>query len=355
MPEEEKQSGTTEIVETITTSVISYDVSEASLKEMESRLVVKKMPTDLSVKKNYDIVKEAVKETRVLRGKVEDRRKNLKSDALEYGRKVDAKAKSIKDRLLAIEEPIKKLKTDHDTKVEIAKREKARIEEERVSLISTKISNIRALVGGNVSSTSAQIKEALDLLAAGGTTEEWADEFADTATEATTEAKEKLTELFDLKLAAEEVDKKAKEDEAKRKADEKKAQAVRDEEAKKLKVKLEKEREQIAKDKIEIAKAQKEIAAAKAKLKAEAAPAPEPEPIQEPGLNPVESPEPKHSQGVPVAMNKPAVVTEKQKTAVVVKQILNIINSIEGTKMAKVEAIVAAIKADKINYISWEN
>ena len=112
-------------------SVIKYSVTEQSLKEIEEQYHPSLIPADLSDKENYEMVRKGIAHVRGLRGDVESKRKELKKDALEFGRKVDEAAKQIKDRLLAVETPMKEAKQNYDTAIEIAKREAARKEEER--------------------------------------------------------------------------------------------------------------------------------------------------------------------------------------------------------------------------------
>ena len=89
-----------EVIETM--AVIKFDITEAAIAELSKRymgLVVK----DLDDKESFDEVHEAKMVIVHKRGDVEKRRKVLKADALEYGRKVDAEAKRIVGLLAPIE------------------------------------------------------------------------------------------------------------------------------------------------------------------------------------------------------------------------------------------------------------
>lgn len=101
-----------------------YDVTEAALSEMKSRLIV----PDVKTKEGYEFARKGIAECRCLRVAVEKRRKELKADALEFGRKVDAVAKALTSQLEAIEGPLQAAKDEIDEAAERAKREKEEAE-----------------------------------------------------------------------------------------------------------------------------------------------------------------------------------------------------------------------------------
>lgn len=190
-----------EASESIKTQIIKFSITEQALSTIEDTYHVNNLPADLSIKENYVMVHDAVSYIRKHRSAVENHRKDLKHDALEYGRKVDSAAREIKDRLLAVELPWKDAKTAHDTAIEIAKREAAAKEEARIDAINERIANIKALVTSGVSANSKTIKGCLDDLE--NKSYEWADEFAVKALSITLETKKKLTELYELKIQSE--------------------------------------------------------------------------------------------------------------------------------------------------------
>ena len=71
---------------------------------------------------NYKMANKALGEVRDARTGVEKRRKELKADALEYGRKVDAAAKMLTGFILEVEEPLQ-AKKDATDKAKDAERE----------------------------------------------------------------------------------------------------------------------------------------------------------------------------------------------------------------------------------------
>lgn len=106
-------------------------------------------------------LREAISVIRYYRVQIEHRRKELKADALEYGRKVDAEAKRITDSFLKIEEPLKANKEKIDAERERIKEEKRLIEVKRIETIQNKIFKIKELV---FNSTHASIEEAQNML-----------------------------------------------------------------------------------------------------------------------------------------------------------------------------------------------
>ena len=116
---------------TIKTAPIVYDVEDAVIQEMEEKFLPLKVdgPQD---KEGFQEVKKAriiVKKTRC---EVEAKRKELKSDALQYGKNVDAEAKRIKDRL----EPIETHLQEQEDVVKKEKERQAKLEQERIERLA---------------------------------------------------------------------------------------------------------------------------------------------------------------------------------------------------------------------------
>jgi len=179
---------------------IVYSVTEQALQQLEQEYA--NFPTNLEVKENYNFVKKGIATIRKYRSEVEQRRKELKKDALEYGRKVDATAKEIKERLLAIEKPMKKLKKDFDMQEEIKRREEIRKEKERLEKIHERIAGIKSLIDISISQSSTEIQAAITQLESDNV-EDWAQEFTEKALETKKNTLAKLTELYDMKVQSE--------------------------------------------------------------------------------------------------------------------------------------------------------
>lgn len=73
----------------------------------------------------YEDVRKAIATTRKHRVDIEKKRKELKSDALEYGRKVDAEASRLTEALREIEQPLQTEKDRIDKEAERIRQEKA--------------------------------------------------------------------------------------------------------------------------------------------------------------------------------------------------------------------------------------
>jgi len=114
--------------------VINYNVTDAKISELKEKY---KETTE------YPAVSRGISEIRTLRTSVEKKRKELKADALEWGRKVDTEAKRITGMLLEIENPLKAIKSKVDEEKARVKAEKDRVEKERIDAIKAKIEYIR--------------------------------------------------------------------------------------------------------------------------------------------------------------------------------------------------------------------
>lgn len=216
-------------------------------------------PADLSIAENYEACRLACSEMRKKRTTAEKIRKELKADALEYGRKVDGIAKQIIDHIAALEEPFATAKKDFDTRVEIEKREKALAEERRVDGIASRIAEIGALVTAHVSSSSQYIADLIPVLKSDlDRVDEWAMEFAEKATTTINETMTKLKELHAMKVQQEQfaAEKAKAEQEAAEKAEADRLQ--REKEAAAERERLAKEREKLAAEQAELERVRKE-------------------------------------------------------------------------------------------------
>uniref|UniRef100_A0A6H1ZER5 Putative tail tape measure protein n=1 Tax=viral metagenome TaxID=1070528 RepID=A0A6H1ZER5_9ZZZZ len=113
-------------------AIVSYDITDAAIAEMESIYMALTI-TDLDDKEQFDAVHSARMTVKGKRVEVEKRRKELKADALEWGRKVDAEAKRIFGKLEPIESHLdreeKKVTDEQKRQKEEADRiEKAKIQ-----------------------------------------------------------------------------------------------------------------------------------------------------------------------------------------------------------------------------------
>lgn len=259
-----------QIVKFDANQVISFDVTEAAIRAVEQKWAPEGIPSDLAVKENYELIRAGVAECRTLRGKVEAKRKEMKAGALAYGKMVDTAAKEITERLLAVETPIKEAKDAHDTAIELAKREKARKEEERVQGIADRIAGIRAKVEASISANSSTIKDYIDELYA-DSPDTWAAEFCDKALLAVAETTSKLEELYNMKLQSEQAAELAKAAEADRLAKEEADRKAREEETTRLAKENAAKQAELDKEKAEFEAEKAKFAEAKAEAEREEA------------------------------------------------------------------------------------
>lgn len=111
-----------------TAGVIRFSVTDVGIAELRDRYAG--LSADTS--KGYEAVRLAIAECRCLRGAVEQRRVELKADALAWSRTVDAEAKRITGLLYAIEDPLKAQKDAIDAEKE--RRRQEVIEAKRLEL-----------------------------------------------------------------------------------------------------------------------------------------------------------------------------------------------------------------------------
>jgi len=126
--------------------LIEYDVTDEAIATLKDKY------TGLTADNNeqYGQVTKAIADVRNLRTSVEKRRKELKAEALDYGRKVDAKAKDITARLLEVEEPLKAVKQVVDDKraklkAEVEEKERKRVEDIKAAIEKIHSTPIRAI------------------------------------------------------------------------------------------------------------------------------------------------------------------------------------------------------------------
>lgn len=212
---------------------------------------------DCSTKEGYAIAKAGLAIFRALRSKVEVKRKELNSDAVDFKKRNDIEAKRIVDFVVALEEPYKVARKAEDAVKEKEREEKAEKEKERVAAIEKDINTIRNVVLDCHGKTSLELSGIISSLE---TTVIEVDRFAEhtpIAEAAKIEAIEKLTELRDQaadneendrlrEVERENLDKERKKLEAERLENERKAEETRkveDERLAREREKLEAEKE----------------------------------------------------------------------------------------------------------------
>ena len=112
-------------------SVISYPVAESEIKEKSERY------SDLTIggpddKEGYRMVRAARIDMKNDRVAVENRRKELKAGALEFGKKVDSAANHLKSMISQVENELKEKEEAHQRELERIKQEEERKRKEAI-------------------------------------------------------------------------------------------------------------------------------------------------------------------------------------------------------------------------------
>lgn len=178
-------------VATATKHVIEYNITDAALTELAEK------HKDVDAHKDYDTAKLAAKECQQLRKGLEEKRVELKKDALEYGRAVDGEANRIKAAIVKIEDPIK------DGIKEIDDAEKIK-EDQRLATLEAQLAVLRAYGTDIEDKTLAELQAWQDDLAAVEITEEIFQEAREQAVGAKAESESRLRIAINRKQAAEE-------------------------------------------------------------------------------------------------------------------------------------------------------
>lgn len=118
----------TTLVPAFSPDSVSLGVADETLAELRERFIGLTAETPAK----YEQVRAAIADLRTVRVDVEKSRKELKADALEFGKRVDAEAKRITNALLEIEEPLKLEKQRIDDEKDRLRREKAEQERSRI-------------------------------------------------------------------------------------------------------------------------------------------------------------------------------------------------------------------------------
>lgn len=178
-------------VATPTKHVIEYNITDAALTDLAER------HKDVDAHKDYDTAKVAAKECQQLRKGLEEKRVELKKDALEYGRAVDGEANRIKAAIVKVEDPIK------DQLKEIDDAEKIK-EDQRLAMLEAQLAVLRAYGTETEDKTLAELQAWQDDLAAIEITEEIFQEAREQAVGAKAESESRLRIAINRKQAAEE-------------------------------------------------------------------------------------------------------------------------------------------------------
>ena len=183
---------------------VVFSVTDAGIAELEAKH--KGLVVAHGDKKGYLALTQAIAEVRTARTDVEKRRKELKQDALDYGRLVDSTAKAITERLEAIEVPLKANKEQIDAENERIRREKEEAERLRIAGIQSLIAAIANAPGALASANTERLRQAIEKAEAMEISIADYEEFTQQATDAKTAAIAALNDLLTARIAADEAE-----------------------------------------------------------------------------------------------------------------------------------------------------
>lgn len=112
------------MIEPSNSVLVKFGITEQEIAETREKYAALEAET----REGYEQTRLAIAEVRGLRTKIENRRVELKADALAWGKLVDSTAKQLTAFLLEIEEPLKAKKAIVDERKEAEKRAKAEAE-----------------------------------------------------------------------------------------------------------------------------------------------------------------------------------------------------------------------------------
>ena len=167
------------------TQVVEYNIETAVIESLKSKYDIQEIKNG----RDYAFVMAGLAEYRELRLRIDERHKELKKDALEYGRAVDTEKNRLKGLLEPGEVHLKAVRQAEDDRKSTIKAEKERIERERVDKIRMSISSIQQLVRIDLTMSSEEIEKRLSELENFQITEEVFQEL-------TTEAQTVFDETF---------------------------------------------------------------------------------------------------------------------------------------------------------------
>lgn len=176
---------------TETNGVAEYDEFRAKINEVKEAC---DFIPDVSTDEGYDKSKRISLDVGKVLTALEKKRKELKAESLEFGRKIDAEAKSIAGELSEFQLPHKQAYKELD---DLRKQREA----ERKAQLQERVDNLQTLPEVMRDSSSEEVKAALENVMA----EECLDfyEFTEQALKARNSAKEALSNMFKEKLQQE--------------------------------------------------------------------------------------------------------------------------------------------------------
>jgi len=246
--------------------LVKYNIETAVI----TALAVKYADVKVVDGKSKEFAMAGLAEYRELRLKIDAKHKELKADALIYGRAVDAEKNRLKGLLEPGEQHLKDARQVYDDKIAAKKTEKDRIEQERIDTILSKIADIEKVPSTTVSMNSEMVASRCDFYVGIQITEEEYQEFTEKAKQVKLATLSALDDIYNDKVIQEK-------ESAERKAEIEKIEKLRAEQAEaqakidkeKAAFEAEKRAEQEKQDRTEFERKAQEQAKAQAKRQAE--------------------------------------------------------------------------------------
>ena len=148
-------------VKSIMNQPVMMNVTNANLELLREKYA--KIP-DCTTSKGYELARVGISEIVSLRTSLAACKKEKKSDAIAFGKRVDAEYNRVLEVLIGIETPMKEAKKKVDAIKEAKKEEKRKAEENRKFKITNRINMIRELIFSAADKPSEDIKKQLDVV-----------------------------------------------------------------------------------------------------------------------------------------------------------------------------------------------
>ena len=250
--------------------LIPYNIETKVISELKTKYLDITIPPD--DKAAYDMVMAGLRETRELRLSCDAWHKERKALILKAGRFYDSEKKRIHDLIEPVEDHLKTVRKIEDDRKEAIKQEKIRLEEERVSGIRTKISEIQKMTIGLNGLSADQLRDLESQVSSMEITDGEFAEFALEATQAKEEVENSILQAIELRIRLD------KEEEERKAEAERLAKIQAEQEAERARLEAENarleeirkaEERRMAEEQAKIDAANRKIAEEKAAIKAE--------------------------------------------------------------------------------------
>ena len=234
-----------------TLPVVDYKITDQALAQLKKQYA--KLPANTPVE--YKTIVAAIADIRTRRTTIEKMRKNLKSDALAYGKKIDNEAKRVTALLFEIEDPLKATKQAVDDEKERTRLEAIRVEQDRVDKIKALIDKRFGMprVEGLAAESSTLIRARLAAIEGHSVSEDEFQEFTDFASQAKIALVACVNTILADRIIVEDAENERIAEDARQAA---------------VKAEQDKERETLAAERRQLEKEKEELAAEKAKIQA---------------------------------------------------------------------------------------